>query len=143
MIIPFALQFSSGNTPQRPLSTTDNTILAGLIADTPNTLATFGLTPPLYAYRLSGLRFEASAACTVNAGMYNGVNFYTLWTTQAPQIQYTQVQGNWSYPDGLLPVQVGNGYVLAFKLATGASVLLTGELKIANINIDASANTLT
>ena len=143
MIIPFSLQFASGNTPQRPLSTTDNTILAGLIADTPNTLATFGLTPPLYAYRLSGVRFEASAACTVNMGLYNGTNFYTLWTTQAPQIQYTQVQANWSYPDGLFPIQVGGGYVLAFQLAIGASVLLTGELKIANISIDPAANVIT
>lgn len=144
MILPFVLAFTSGNTPQSPLSLTQNSILAGLIADTPNTLATFGLTPPPYSFRLSGLRLEASTTCTVLLGLYSSVttNFYTLWESQAPQVQYAQVQANFGFPDGLLPVQIGNGYTLAFKLGTGASVTLTGELKIANISIDPSTNTI-
>jgi hypothetical protein len=145
MIVPFELAVTTANTPQRPFNSTDNLILAGLVAGNP--LSNFSLgNLPAYAFGLSGLRVESNTAgVTVNFGLWNSTTKYTLWMTNGTQIQYAQVGFIGSPIDGYLYVPQGNSYVFAAWLssAPGATVILTGELRVAFANYSASANTIT
>ena len=140
MILPFSLTLTTANIPQSPTSLSQNAILAALVASS-NTLAAYGLTPPPYGFRISGLRFESSVAGVVQFGLYNGSVFFEEWSSQV--VAFAQATARFSATDGFLNVPAGNAFVPAFRLSAApvGNVLLTGELSIAGIDTIPPINT--
>jgi hypothetical protein len=133
VIIPYEVVIGTSNTPQKVFasaSTGSNVLLYNLV-NAGNTLTAFNLSPPTTPFALGGLSIWADTACIVNFGLWNGVNFYTLYTCVATKTQYNGVRESWvNGPPLYVPQE--NSYVPAFQLSTapGANVTLYGALEI-------------
>ncbi len=87
MNVPFDLSFTiaATETPviKKPLDSTDNLIVAAILADATFSLADVALSIPTVNFYLTGLVVTVSAACKVEFGVYNGSTFVPLYATQA------------------------------------------------------------
>ena len=141
MILPFHVTIATTNTPKNLFSTTDNLILASMIASSNNTIAAFGLggLPNGANFLLTRIKVASATAGIVLAGVYNGTNFYQIYETIVTDTQYTANDDDlltkykaFNAQDGIFVPQ-SSTYNLCLKLAAapGGNVDLAGFIQIA------------
>lgn len=142
LIVPFRVTIATTNTPKQLFSTTDNLILASMVSGSSNTIGMFGLGGvPTGAFAVNRLKFAADTAVSVQFGVYNGTNFWQIWSTYLTETQYFGVDEDFTpksrttFPIDYLIVPQSDSYTAAFRLSTapGGNVNIAGFVEVANV----------